>query len=249
VTRRFSERSEAYVRYRPAYPQEIVQTLEREASIRPESTRVVDVGCGTGIAFRLFLAQGYAVTGVEPSEAMREAAIAHLAGLKFEIVDGVAERIPLPNNCCELVLVGQAFHWFEVDAARSEMKRVLSESGVVALLWNVRRIDTTAFLVEYEQLLRTHLSEYGQRPAAHDSEVHRLFRGGSFQRRVFENHQRVDFDGLLGRSMSSSYFPRPTETGFESLSAALAATFQRHALNGLVTLEHDTVMYFGRLSA
>lgn len=72
-TRRFSDRVADYVRYRPGYPDGVVEILEREAGLTPASV-VADLGSGTGISARLFLARGCRVFGVEPNREMRRAA-------------------------------------------------------------------------------------------------------------------------------------------------------------------------------
>lgn len=77
-TARFSDRVEEYVRWRPGYPVQLVRVLERECGISSGTTRVVDIGCGTGISSALFVSEGYSVTGVEPNGAMRRVAEATL---------------------------------------------------------------------------------------------------------------------------------------------------------------------------
>ena len=51
---------------------------------------------------------------------------------------GTAEQIPLDDDSVDAVLVGQAFHWFDHDAALDEIARVLRPGGVLGLLWNIR---------------------------------------------------------------------------------------------------------------
>ncbi len=71
-TKRFSDRVENYVRFRPSYPPEVIGVLESECGLSMNS-RVADIGSGTGILSKLLLDRGYAVVGVEPNREMREA--------------------------------------------------------------------------------------------------------------------------------------------------------------------------------
>ena len=71
-TRRFSNRVEDYIRYRPTYPRALVGLLEEECGMTRESV-IADVGSGTGILSELFLRNGNRVYGVEPNREMREA--------------------------------------------------------------------------------------------------------------------------------------------------------------------------------
>ena len=250
-TKRFSACVEDYARYRPSYPVEVVRTLEREARVAPERTRVVDLGCGTGISAACFLREGYTVTGVEPNADMRAAAEAALgASPRFRIVAGRAEDVPLPDSCCELIVVAQAFHWFDAPAARSEMRRLLVDDGVLALVWNERRIDASAFLRDYDAILRRYATDYAKVAQTYKSDIDMtgFFGPAGCTRRVFPYHQDFALAALKGRAMSSSYVPRPGQPGHDGLVRALTEAFERHAVANAVRFEYDTRLYFGRLS-
>lgn len=47
-TKRFSDRVENYIKYRPGYPEEIIPYLEREFDFN-EKQNVADIGSDTGI--------------------------------------------------------------------------------------------------------------------------------------------------------------------------------------------------------
>jgi hypothetical protein len=68
-TERFSDRAEAYEKYRPGYPDDMLRFLE--ALVAPPAA-VADIGSGTGILTRELLKSGYDAWAVEPNEAMRE---------------------------------------------------------------------------------------------------------------------------------------------------------------------------------
>src|ERR1039457_822300 len=150
-TQRFSSRVEDYIRYRPSYPAEVIAYLERECGLTPQS-RVADIGSGTGLLSELFLRFGCEVTGVEPNAEMRAAGERLLAAwLRFPSVNGRAETTTLPDRRAGLVSAGQAFHWFDSDAARAEFLRILEPGGWVALVWN-ERLVSEGFLADYEAL-------------------------------------------------------------------------------------------------
>ena len=66
-TKRFSDRVDNYARFRPGYPHELIDILEKDAGCSTASV-IADVGSGTGISARMFLEHGCIVYGVEPTE-------------------------------------------------------------------------------------------------------------------------------------------------------------------------------------
>jgi len=89
-TRRFSDRVENYVKYRPSFPQAVVALLQRRCGLTHKSV-VADIGSGTGIFAKLLLEAGCRIIGVEPNTEMRQAAVSLLADYPgFTIVDGTA---------------------------------------------------------------------------------------------------------------------------------------------------------------
>ena len=53
---------------------------------------------------------------------------------------GTAEAIPLQDDSVAAVTVGQAWHWFDPNAAGPEIARVLTPGGRLGLVWNIRDV-------------------------------------------------------------------------------------------------------------
>jgi SAM-dependent methyltransferase len=250
-TQRFSSRVENYVKYRPSYPPALVQFLAKECGLSPNDV-IADIGSGTGLLTKLFLDNGNHVMGVEPNREMREAGERFLAACpNFISVDGTAEATTLNDASVDAVIAGQAFHWFDIDKARREFLRILKPAGWVALIWNARRVDSSPFQREYDQLLRTYSEEYARtnhQDAVTDEAIEAFF-DSRVGRARFDNAQQFDFDGLLGRLMSSSYAPEAGHPSHAPLVKALRDLFDKHQRAGVVTFEYDTEVYFGRLDA
>src|SRR5690242_5460636 len=112
-TKRFSSRVENYVKYRPGYPPALLKLLERECRLTGDSA-VVDVGSGTGILTELFLKHGHRVSAIEPNPEMRAAAERALGGHPgFQSIAATAEATTLPAHSMNIIVAGQAFHWFD----------------------------------------------------------------------------------------------------------------------------------------
>jgi SAM-dependent methyltransferase len=250
-TRRFSSRVEAYIKYRPDYPADLVRLL-REKHGLSMSTVIADVGSGTGILAQNFLANGNEVFGVEPNREMREAGERLLAQhARYHSVDGTAEATALPDASVDLVTAGQAFHWFDRDRARAEFSRILRPGGQVALVWNDRLLDATPFLVAYEALLRRYGTDYAavnNKDACGDDVIQAFFAGGELATYALPNRQLFDLEGLRGRLLSSSYAPEEGHPNHAPMMAALEAIFREHAEEGRVAFLYETRLFCGRLA-
>ena len=244
---RFSDRVQNYVKFRPGYPPEVLPLFRDEMGLTPESV-IADVGSGTGISARVFLENGNTVYGLEPNDAMRAAAEEWLAGFaEFQSREGTAEATGLRDNSVDFVIAAQAFHWFDRDKSRKEFLRILKPGGYIVLIWNERQLNSTPFLTGYEQFLLKYASDYTQvRHENVDRESLKLFFRNEFRTRVFSNSQVLDFEGLLGRVLSSSYMPNESSARFAEMKNELNAIVAKHAENGKIEILYDTAVHYSQ---
>ncbi|MGB8887581.1 MAG: class I SAM-dependent methyltransferase [Candidatus Korobacteraceae bacterium] len=245
---RFSDRAEDYAKYRPHYSPDIVTALRQACGLQPEHL-IADVGCGPGMLAEIFLDNGNRVIGVEPNREMRLAGEKYLAAYpNFSLVEGSAEATTLAPGSVDFVVAGQAFHWFQPREARVEFARILKPGGWAVLVWHDRDSQSTPFLHAYEAFVRQHSTDY-------DRVTHKLINYATLQyffgpRRMQQiqqhNQQRLDFDGLRGRLLSSSYIPKSGER-YDAMIASLPQLFSTYAVEGHVVLEYETKIYYGHL--
>ena len=249
ATSRFSDRVENYVRYRPGYPMEALQTLITHCRLRPEHA-AADIASGTGIWTRMLLENGNAVYGVEPNADMRLAGERLLSGFpKFHSVAGRAEATSLPDASVDFVTAAQAAHWFDRTAARREFVRILKPGGWLVLLWNERLTDGSPFLREYEQLLLKYGTDYeAVRHERTTEAVNEFFDPWPFEERGFVMRQEFDYAGLEGRLLSSSYAPGLEHPKHVPMLGELRRIFEAHAGGRSVAFDYKTRVYFGRVS-
>ena len=249
-TTRFSSRVDDYMKYRPHYPVEIIDLLAAKCALTPESV-IADIGSGTGILTKLFLENGNPVIGVEPNKEMREAGESYLAEFaRFNSVDGTSEATRVPAMSVDLIIVGQAFHWFDQVKTRAEFRRILKDDGWVALVWNDRRVDSTPFLRAYEALLQEFGTDYNEinHKNVQDNTVFAAFFGAPPDEAIFDNIQRFDFAGLMGRLNSSSYVPGVDDPRHVGMSRRAREIFDAHQAHGKVAFEYDTRVYYGNIA-
>ena len=126
----FGADAEQYDRARPDYPPAMLDDLLVDGAVS-----VLDVGCGTGIASRLFEQRGCRVVGVEPDARM--AAVARGHGLVVE--DGTFEEWDPAGRTFDLLVSAQAWHWVDPVAGAAKATEVLRPGGRIGLFWNQGR--------------------------------------------------------------------------------------------------------------
>jgi len=247
-TQRFSSRVDNYVRYRPGYPPEVLDLLKNECGLTPDSV-IADIASGTGIFTRMLAENSNCVFGVEPNDEMRRAGERLLESYSgFTSIAGTAEATTLADHSVDIVTAAQAAHWFDREKARREFVRILKPGGWLALLWNERRTDSTPFLREYEHLLLAYGTDYQEvRHERTTAEIADFFSPSPFRSRNLEMRQEVDYTGLEGRLLSSSYTPTSDHANYDTMLRELRRIFDAHQIDDRVSLEYNTLVYYGRL--
>ncbi|AFY73729.1 methylase involved in ubiquinone/menaquinone biosynthesis [Synechococcus sp. PCC 7502] len=247
---RFSSRVMYYNKYRPSYPNEIIGYLSHQLDLSPSSV-IADIGSGTGILSELFLKNGNQVFGVEPNREMRTEAESLLKLYpNFTSIDGSAELTTLKSLSIDFIVAGQSFHWFDLQKARREFLRLLNPQSWVVLIWNDRQTDTTPFLKAYEYFLLKNSTDYEQvnHKNVNEDILNEFFGHSKYQLKQFPNEQIFDYDGLLGRTLSSSYIPLDDNRQFKAMTTLLQELFAEHSSNGVVNFKYDTKLYYGHLT-
>lgn len=243
-TKRFSNRAEDYVKYRPTYPEKVVTILEKEVKLDKSKT-IADLGSGTGISSKLFLIKGYTVLGVEPNTEMRQAAEQLLSGFtNFNSINGSAEQTNLPDKSVDLIFCGQAFHWFDKGKSKTEFGRILRENGNLVLVWNSRS-TRSAFQSDYEKALYENIEEYKfvNHRNIRDEELSEFFFPKKMSKVCIDNKQTLNLEGLKGRLNSSSYCPKSGKR-HDKLMLEIERIFEKYQVNNTIEFEYETLIYW-----
>jgi SAM-dependent methyltransferase len=194
--RSFGATAADYAEHRPDYPAAGVRW--GLAAAAGEVSRVLDLAAGTGKLTGGLLALGLPVTAVEPDEEMRAQLSARFPSVRA--LPGTAEEIPLPASSIDAVFVGQAFHWFDREAALAEIARVLRPGGALAALWNVED-DSVDWVAGLSKVARSNMPQMW-------SNDWPTFDGTWFEageRSVFAHSQRRTADSLVATLGTQSH--------------------------------------------
>ena len=129
--RSFGGVADSYDRGRPSYPVNAVKWLVGE-----EPCSVLELGAGTGKLTEVLVGLGHDVFATDPDDAMLDILSAKLPDVRA--TSGTAEQIPTGDSLYDVVVVGQAFHWFDHAKALAEIGRVLRTGGRLAVVQNER---------------------------------------------------------------------------------------------------------------
>jgi len=228
--------------------------LQKVGALKRGQT-VVDVGVGTGLSAEPFLRSGYVVIGVEPNEPMRIVGDQQLREYvnndgTYRSVAGTAEATTLPDDSADLLIAGQAFHWFDVPRAAIEARRILRPGGWGALIWNDRQSTGSAFLAGYEALLRTHGIDYAKLIHRHIDEkaIAQFFAPAQTAVVTFDNPRDLEREDLLALAGSASYLPAPGDPRHAAMLLALNALFDTHARAGTAQMMYRTRMHYAQVN-
>ncbi len=216
IARSFGAVAETYDRGRPGYPPAAAAWL-----MGGEAQVVLELGAGTGKLTRELVDQGHAVFATEPDEAMLAVLRQRVPEVSAKVA--TAEEIPANDRSVDVVVVAQAFHWFDHDVALPEVARVLKPGGHLALVWNFfdQRIPWVRRLVNVvgEQASSSHAS-------ADVLADHELFEPA--ERTTFSFWQDVTRDTLVDIVASRSYVASLPEAEREARLDAVRALYDEY---------------------
>lgn len=247
---RFDGRVGNYALYRARYMPELVLPRLRDwCGLAPDWT-VADIGAGTGQFADLFLSNGNRVLAVEPNPEMRAAcASLHRGQSRLSLSAGTAEATGLSAASVQMVGVGRALHWFDLDHALAEFGRILVPGGWVAIVSFGRTVGGRAENEALEALLRRRTE--ANRSTRSTYEIYHHLRErfpAAYEQERIDGELTLDWERLCGMVLSLSHAPLSTDDDFSSFVEALRALFDRHAdADGQFTLATACWINAGRL--
>jgi ubiquinone/menaquinone biosynthesis C-methylase UbiE len=246
---KFTPRVTYYERYRPSYPMDLLWLMEKEIGF-DVSDNVADIGSGTGILSKLFVQNGNIVFAVEPNNAMRAVAEEKFRNnFNFISISGTAENTKLEDSSIDVIVSGQAFHWFDIKKVPEEFKRILVDNGYVVLVWNERKEKKKGIMYAYEKICRKYGTDYEKYKCSKEitvSSLNKIFGVRNFKYTEFEVKQYLSFEGIKGRLLSSSFIPLEG-LAYKEMIKELKTFFSKYQHYGKVLLEYKTRVFYGKV--
>ncbi|KZS90139.1 hypothetical protein SISNIDRAFT_458050 [Sistotremastrum niveocremeum HHB9708] len=201
-----------YAVIRPTYPEQLYQFIFQyhDKTGRARWDKAIDLGCGTG-QVTTELTRFKHVYGIDPSQGMIDTCerVAtkkwHPMGLTF--MKGSAEDLSqFKDQSVDMVVAGQAVHWFDYARLWPELARVLRPNGTFAF-WGYSEFrfakypSLTPMIREYAQGKdpKTSLGPHWQQPGRQILDNH-LFDIPQPPESKFKDWQHIKFTG--------SYYPK-----------------------------------------
>jgi ubiquinone/menaquinone biosynthesis C-methylase UbiE len=241
----YKTKAEKYAKYRWDYAPEAISAIFDVVGISDQTT-VADLGAGTGILTRHFVGRAKMVYAIEPEAEMRGLLEKAFSGNPFcQIINSSAENTGLSAHSVDLIIVGQAIHWFEPEIAQKEFRRILKPSGWMALLRNYGTDPV------YEKTIGELFERFSKLEPA--QRIYRqpmffYFGNEAYQKLLFPFEISLDWENFLGALMSSAFMPDEHDPNYSEFEANAGQAFASLSLDGWLTSTGETELFLGHLA-
>lgn len=184
----FNQAAEYYDKYRPGYPQEIIDSLISVTGITEDSD-LLEIGCGSGKATEQLTRKGFSIVGIDPGEDLVRIGNKRFKNENVNFVKGRFEEYDFGQKKFDVVYAAQSFHWVPQPIGYQKCAYVLKDNGYLALFWNMYVLndnDTDKELIEISK------------------------RYGGIADFVTETECEIRIDSIVSQIVDSNLFEKPT---------------------------------------
>lgn len=149
----FNQAADYYDKYRPGYPQEIIDSLISLTGITVDSD-LLEIGCGSGKATEQLIGNGFNILGIDPGEDLVRIGNERFKNDNVNFVKGRFEEHDFGQQKFDVIYAAQSFHWVPQPIGYQKCADVLKDNGYLALLWNMYVLndnDTDTELLEISE--------------------------------------------------------------------------------------------------
>ena len=132
----FNQMADYYDKYRPSYPQEIVDIIINTADLHFGS-RLLEIGAGSGKATEQFSEYGFEITCIEPGGDLAYIGSEKTKDKNINFVVSRFEDYLAPAEYYDAIFSAQAFHWIAQPEGYRKCAIALKNGGYLAEFWNI----------------------------------------------------------------------------------------------------------------
>jgi trans-aconitate methyltransferase len=131
----FDDAASSYDRYRPRYPSALFDDLAQVKDLS-EDSRILEVGCGPGVATEEMMARGWSVLAVDPGAQLAKIAREKFDDGHFAVEVSTFDDWESRGRHFDVVFSAAAYHWVAPTLRWVKAADVLDEGGIIALVAN-----------------------------------------------------------------------------------------------------------------
>jgi SAM-dependent methyltransferase len=211
------------------YPEEFVsdvlQDIFQGSALAPTNERptVVDIGAGTGKLGSMFVRLGCNTTFVEPNPKMLQFLRNSFGGNpQARIIQATANDTGLPDNCADVIVIGDAAHWIDLDSL-PELSRILKPGGQIASFARFWSLESPVTDQLHQSLLKE-CEDYRTSPNQFIRDIH------NFRKRLGRHLINVESGAWRGYGFIQSYSKEELTNYFRGISSTSGLLEQDEAL-------------------
>ncbi len=241
----FRLKAKIYERFRWRYNADAIRTVFETSEIGARSL-VADIGAGTGILTEEFSGKVKIIYAIEPNDEMRAIAARKLAAdPSCQVINAVAEATTLPDSCLDLIVVGQAIHWFEPESTKLEFYRILKPGSWLAILRNhgldpkIGKALDEVYPPECDTV--SHMIGASRSPNFY-------FCADSYTKYDFPFLFMQDWETFFGGLLSASFAPTEADTSFAGFRRRARSVFEEFRKGEYIYAHAATELYIGQIN-
>lgn len=241
----FYNKANEYAIGRPTYPEEVIKRI-KELGIGKQSV-IADVGAGTGLLTHMLNKLGCRILAVEPNVEMLNVCKEYCSNITtIEYINAPAESTQLKENSIDIIIIAQAFHWFDKELSKVEFKRILKKMGTLFSYGTNMQINSE-FSIEYINIIRKNKIKTIASITNFDPDKEKFdFLGQDYEKIYYDNWQSLSEEGVIGNALSLSYTPSKLDSNYDEFVQKLKNLFSKFQEEEKVTLHYKTEMCIGR---
>ena len=243
----FDLASDYYDKFRPSYPQELINCIIGKTGIDTNS-KILEIGAGSGKATELFVNKGFNMYCIEPGENLAAVALTRFepTGL-VEYCTCRLESWEEKKATFDLAISAQAFHWVPKPIGFLKCASALKSKGFIGLFWNlyltynepidVELNETGMFLLQSEasceERIKSHVEEIKCSGCFEEATVYR-----------FPWSQRYTVDEYIGFMKTGNTYLSSSENDRQVAEAKVREIINRYG--GFIVRQYLCVLFLAQ---